>query len=425
MRTEVPGSERWFGGNIKGNPENCVHNHHIALEGNYMNILIIPSWYPNEENPLAGCFFKEQAIALAKMGHEVVVFNASLQGRKYIKSSLNFKIRKIEYNGVVEYAYNVPSLGIYRLPSLGSKLFTLNVNKLWKYCPKKDFDIIHVHSFYPAGMAACYIKKKTDIPLIYTEHSSSVLDGKLSKAKVKQLKSLLYYSNEVISVGYNLKKALEKYTFNDRVIRIIPNMVDTSRFFYEPREKSEVYTFLVVGNLNRNKRIDWVVKAFYELRKSHNNIKLKIIGDGEQKDILLKLVYDLRLNEDVFFEGRCSRERVAEIMRSSNCFVLASKVETFGVVYIEAMACGLPIVIPEWNSSNIEILDHNYVLIQEDSVESLAHAMKIAYESRDEFDEQVISDKCVKYYSERGIASRLTNLYNEAFAEGGKDEKIP
>ena len=104
-------------------------------------------------------------------------------------------------------------------------------------------------------------------------------------------------------------------------------------------------------------------------------------------------------------------------MQDADCFVLDSKVETFGVVYIEAMACGLPIVIPKWNSSNIEILDNNYVLIEEDTIESLKDAMKKVYNQRNEFDSYLISQKCVAHYSGSNIARQITNVYEELLRE--------
>lgn len=382
-----------------------------------MNILIIPSWYPNEDEPLSGSFFKEQAIALASLGHRVVVLNASFQDRKHVRSSLNYKVRVLQYEKVIEYAYNVPALGVWRMPKICSRLFSHNISKLWKCVENKKFDIIHVHSYYPAGMAACDLSKKTNIPVVYTEHVSGVMFKNLPKEHERQLKNLALFSKRIISVSQNLKYAIGEYVNTNNEIKVIPNLIDPSLFKYKQNNKKDIYIYLTVGILDDNKRMDWIIKAFYELTRTNDNILLQIIGEGSQKNYLTSLVHELNIDEMVSFEGKCSRERVAQMMQDADCFVLDSKVETFGVVYIEAMACGLPIVIPKWNSSNIEILDNNYVLIEEDTIESLAEAMNKVYNQRNEFDSYLISQKCVEYYSGSNIARQITNVYNELLRE--------
>ena len=256
-----------------------------------MNILIIPSFYPNEDEPLLGSFFREQAVALADMGHRVVVLNASFQDRKHLRSSLNYKVRKLHYEGVTEYAYNTPALGIWRVPKICSKLFSHNINILWECVENKAFDIIHVHSYYPAGAAACDLGKKTNIPIVYTEHSSGVLFRNLSKTHEQQLKNLALHSNKIISVSRNLKTAMEEYTKTNCEIKVIPNLVDTTLFNYKHHKRKAVYTYLTVGRLDDNKRIDWIIRSFYELAKNNDNILLQIVGEGIQKDSLLRLIH--------------------------------------------------------------------------------------------------------------------------------------
>lgn len=392
-----------------------------------MNILIIPSWYPNEDEALSGCFFKEQAIALAKAGHKVTVLNAAFQDREHINSALNYRLRKKTYDGVVEYAYNVPGFGVWRNPWLCSRLFLHNIQKIWRWVKTQEddkYDVIHVHSFYPAGMAAINLSMKEKIPLVYTEHSSALLMDALSKEQEKQIKALLSYSSRVVSVSHKLKLQMEKYNITDKQVYVLPNMVDTSMFHYMDVAENGNYVFLTVGRLNQNKRIDWVIRAFSRITKIIPKVELRIVGDGEEKEKLIQLVEKLQLNDKVIFKGMCPRKEVAEMMCSSDCFVLDSRVETFGVVYIEAMACGLPTIIPKWNSSNMRVTEENAVLIEEDNLDALAEAMQKMYKLRNTFDKKKISKDCIANYSGTAIANKLTDLYvgvyknrNEIFRE--------
>ena len=253
-----------------------------------MNILIIPSWYPNEDEPLAGCFFKEQAVALAKAGHKVVVLNASFQDKKHLYSSLNYRRRKKLYDGVIEYAYNVPALGTWKMPWLCSRIFRHNIKKLWKWAKQQEkdhYDVIHVHSFYPAGLAAVELSVKEKIPLVYTEHSSGVLMDSLSRDQKKQIVKLLSHSARVVSVSPKLKLQLNKYNILSSQVCVIPNMVDTSLFHFSNNIENNNYVFLTVGRLDENKRIDWIIRAFSELAKNIPEIKLRIVGEGTEKEL--------------------------------------------------------------------------------------------------------------------------------------------
>lgn len=385
-----------------------------------MNILIIPSFYPNEDQPLLGSFFKEQAVALSEIGHHVVVLNASFQDRKHIHSSLNNKIRKLHYSGVVEYAYNIPALGLWHIPKICSKVFWHNVNRLWKCVENKNFDIIHVHSYYPAGIAARKLSQHTHIPLVYTEHSSGVVFHNLSAEHERQFRELMMDSNKVISVSPNLKLAMEKYIDKNCDIEVIPNMVNTELFQFVAHKKTDTYTFVTVGRLDENKRIDWIIKAFHELIKDNDKMMLRIVGDGVQKKNLVNLVRELNLDDKVVFEGNCSREDVARILQNADSFVLDSKVETFGVVYIEALACGLPVVIPEWNKTNIDISNDNCVIIGDDTIESLVDAMQQVYDKRENLDSYLISKNCIENYSGINIARRVTHAYHEVLNDEGE-----
>lgn len=380
-----------------------------------MNILIIPSWYPNEDEPLSGCFFKEQAIALAKRGHHVVVLNASLQSRKNITSSLNFKLRTVSYDGVTEYAYNIPALGVWSRPILCSRLFYHSLKKIWRYARTKEpvIDLIHFHSYYPAGYGAVKMAEELNVPLIYTEHVGGIIHENLSQKDMQLLQNAFGHADKIIAVGNKLRNSMaEKYGLKSKVITVLPNMVNEELFCRARKDDTFPVSFLTVAHFDDNKRVDWIIKAFAHVFASNMNVRLDIIGGGERAAEFEDLIESLNMQQQISLKGVCSREKVAEYMKKANFFVLDSKVETFGVVYIEALACGTPVIIPQWYSDNIHANEKNSILIQENTLKSLEEALEQAYENRNNFDSDDISKECLNRYSGKIIAAELTQIYN-------------
>jgi glycosyltransferase involved in cell wall biosynthesis len=101
-----------------------------------------------------------------------------------------------------------------------------------------------------------------------------------------------------------------------------------------------VYPYLI--NI---KGIDYNIKAIQALSKKYPFLNYKIVGDGVEKDRLARLANDLKMNEHIEFLGRKTHQEVMKYMAECDIFSLPSWNEAFGVVYIEAMAHGKPVII--------------------------------------------------------------------------------
>lgn len=383
-----------------------------------MNILIVPSWYEARPGAQLGSFFREQALALKRSGCNVIVADATLQSMKSTKKKKLFSIQKKDDEGLLTYSYFMPSFGLMRTPKLCAKVCAHNLEKIFRLIIKDGhkINVIHAHSFYCAGVAATRLGQKYGIPVVVTEHSSAIISKKIDGQKTDLLKETVENSERFICVGNRLKNAVIEYTGTNN-ITVIPNMVDKI-FSYSEVKSSNSFYFVSIGNLIQSKRFDLTIRAFAKSFKGNHDVKLTIIGDGPLKEDLKSLARTHGVEKQILFTGRLDRNSVACELQKSNVFVLASDYETFGVVYIEAMACGVP-VIGTRNGGAEDIINEGCgILVDTDDVDQLANAMKLLFSKYKDYNKKHIADQCNSKYGEMAISKQLQVVYSDIMKSG-------
>ena len=311
-----------------------------------MNILFFPAWYDSEELPGAGSFFVEQAKALTTAGHKVTVVLADILYYPYKAKTKRFCILEQNRDGIEVYRIKVPSYCTGQIPFLFFKYYQFFYKKLMHLLEKRGykFDVIYAHSFWHAGYIATRYKKKYNIPLIVQEHRSLVMTGELKKSANKYLKQTVLQADAFFCVSKKLKESVIEKTNVKNKIDILPNMVDDIFTFKELPKKSE-FIFAFIGTLDDNKRSYFLLKTFEKFLKTNDNTRLVIAGKGPLKDTIINYISNSEiLKSHVDFLGFISRTQVVDLLTRSNAFILPSTYETFGVVYIEAMAIGRPVI---------------------------------------------------------------------------------
>ena len=140
-----------------------------------------------------------------------------------------------------------------------------------------------------------------------------------------------------------------------------------------------------------------------------------------------ELISELKLGNNVVMMGQMTRDKIAEILSASDCFVLPSKLETFGVVYIEAMACGLPIIATKCGGPDSFVNEDNGVLIPVDDEGALISAFREMAANIDRYNKKEIASMASDNFSPEVIANKLINIYttllkncNNAGASNGR-----
>jgi glycosyltransferase involved in cell wall biosynthesis len=244
-------------------------------------------------------------------------------------------------------------------------------------------DVIHAHWFVPQGIVAVLVGRILRIPVVVTAHGADVygLRGRLLDALRKAVASRC---EAVTVVSRDMAAALPQVmSRRGERPKVMPMGVDTQRFSVERacREDSE-QVVLFVGRLAKKKGVEYLIRAFPDVLARHPSARLVVVGDGPCRGELEALSSQLRLQDRVHFAGAQPPATLPRFYQSSRLFVGPSVVarsgdtEAFGLVFVEAMAAGCPVVgtavggIPE-----VVIAGRTGLLVEPESPASLAAAI--------------------------------------------------
>lgn len=384
-----------------------------------MHVLVLPSFYPQDDNPNKGIFFKEQIDYLSKCGIKIgIVYREDRSIREITISKLKrFHFQTIEYkdgkiNGFIKHGWNlIPhkfSLGIWNWI-----LDTVILGKKYIEIFGKP-DIIHAHNACYAGYSAMILSKMYNIPYVVTEHFSGHFNNNIKYFDKIYLKKVYSYSKVNISVSSELKRLLvDKYMIDIDKIKIIPNMVNCSFSNYKPKLVSyNTFYFIAICNLIEIKNIDILIKAFAKSFKGNAHIHLNIGGSGDKQSKLIQLVETLHLKNQITFLGNLSREQVRDNLHSANVLVLPSKYETFGVVLIESLSTGTPVIGTNSGGPIDIIADNTGLLVEPNNVEELSKALENIYTNYYKYDGYYISEYARDNFSKEKVGQKIISLYN-------------
>jgi len=306
--------------------------------------------------------------------------------------------------------------GIFRYEKAGQVHFK-SVDKLIS-SNKLSFDIIHSQFIWSSGYAGTLIKQKYNKPLVITAHGYDVYDLPFRNDNWRKIiKYVLNSADYIIAVSNKNRKILNELDIKTP-IKVIPNGYRNDLFF--PMDKNICRTqlgiplnnkiLLTVGSLDENKGQKYLIEALNILSKNRSDFICYIIGEGNLRGKLIQQINDLKLNNKVKLMGWMDHNKIPFWMNASDLFILPSIRESFGVVQIEAMACGKPIVAT-MNGGSEEILisnDYGYLVSPGNSLE-LAGSISKA------LDKKWNNELIIKYaerYAWKFISKEILNVYN-------------
>ena len=199
---------------------------------------------------------------------------------------------------------------------------------------------------------------------------------------------------------------LEKVTF-------IPNGVDVEAF--KPKGKKEPM-ILFVGKLTRRKGVEYLIRAYAEV--ASEDFRLIIVGDGEERSRLERLVRMFNLQRKVTFLGYVSKETLQALYTKARIFVLPSLAEGFPLTLLEAMSCGCAVVATKVSGLLDVVNDDNGFLVEPGSVDALAE--KLGLLMGDQKTTEYMGRRgreCVsRKYSWENIASKTLTVYERSLS---------
>ena len=264
--------------------------------------------------------------------------------------------------------------------------------------------LMHAHFIWSSGYAGMRLKEKYGVPFIVTGHGYDVYDIPFrSAAWKKRICQVLNAADHIITVSRTNLECLEKLGV-ETPVSVIPNGFNARQFHPTSREESrntlglppDRKIILTVGNCNRDKGQWILIEAMTEIQRLHPDVLCIIVGSGELYPALQKKIADLGLQGSVIMPGAKPHAEIPLWMNACDIFVLPSLNESFGVVNIEALACGKPVVasnaggIPE-----ILIADSYGLLCEPGNPADLSK--KIIQALNTEWDSQAIREYAQRY----------------------------
>ena len=207
-----------------------------------------------------------------------------------------------------------------------------------------------------------------------------------------------------------MKNELKKHGIK-RQIKFLSNGVDLEKFYPKPVKKNGK-TILHVGRISYEKNIDVLIKAFKLVLKKHPNAKLLIVGKGPDMNRLKKEAGSY-LNKNIKFLGPVVHEKLIKVYSGVDIFATASTIETEGLVILEAMACGLPIVgVNALAIPTIVKHGRNGFIAESKDLKEIANYISVLLEKeelRNRFGKESL--KIVKNFSLDSIIEQLESIY--------------
>ena len=302
-----------------------------------MRILLINYEYPPIGAGASNATFNI-AKSLLKLGNEVTVLTSSFKDLKGWKNEDGINV------------YRVKSLrkkaGQSNIFEMSSFVFSASsvVNKIIK---KKSIDSIIVFFTIPCGPVALIAKKISKINYIVSLRGGDVPGSNVDLNKQHKIlsplrRSILKNSIHIIanSVGLkNLSEKADKYP-----VKVVPNGIDTD--FFKPNEKQKISfkNLLFIGRFHSEKNVMFLIQNVHKFIQTGKMLRLDLVGEGPQKEMLIDYVNKNNLNETVYFHSWKNKIELKEFYQNADCVINCSFNEGMSNVILEAMASGLPVL---------------------------------------------------------------------------------
>lgn len=383
-----------------------------------LRVLILPSWYP----PDGGQFFQYHAEGLAEAGFKVDVLvnrQIGVTQLKYSERSLYKKFRITDYKGtrIIRSYYLKPPRSEMFAARQWSKS-TLRLYKKYQSHFGKP-DVILVHSAMWAGYAAYLISRKFDVPYIINEHRgrfavlSKEAEAMLKPAYKPFLEAAYQNASRIVSVSDALHFGIRRYVLQEKELQSIPNLVDTEFFKLSAPRVQEPFVVLSIGRLEVEKGMDLLLEAFDLFAEDHPDAELRIVGKGSLEPELRAMAERSSHPSRITFVGHISPDGILEELEFANVLAVGSRIEAFGVVFIEAMSTGLPVLATKTGGPDKIIPKFAGFLAAIESVPSLFVGLKNIYSGYHNYNPKKIRRHVEKNFSKQAVISRYSDLIHE------------
>lgn len=283
-------------------------------------------------------------------------------------------------------------------------------------------DLVHAHNTVSAGLLAARIRRHDGVPYIITEHSSAYHQDEVPKALFPAIRRAIEGAAAYLPVSRALLSSVtSRIGAMNAHTRIVGNVLPRSFLDIERRERTDgPFTFLTVGSLLAIKNQALLLAAFAETLEQRPDCRLRIVGDGPLRRELEEQAEAAGISGKVTFCGQLESDGVRAEMLQADAFVFPSRFETFGVVLIEAMACGLPVIAMASGGPEVIVDRSNGRLVTPGDMPGLVDMMAGFASGTIAFDRPTIRQAAIERWGPVTFCRQLREIHAQAV--GARDE---
>lgn len=391
-----------------------------------MRALIVSHMYPNRASPVAGLFVHDQVRELMALGYDIRVLSP-VAAAPPLLSRLRPRWQALRSQPLAAVLDGVParyprylSLPRMLLFSLSGELcFRGIASTARELRAEGEFDLIHAHTVMPDGFAAMRLNQGWCKPLVITIHGYDAVQLNRGRFRRRKMLRAMAAADRIICVSDKLRRAcLEHYPHPEKFVVVHNGFRPPQRSAATPvvpPPPPGKPSLLSVGHLIPLKGHRYVLEAVAELKHELPDLRYHIIGEGGTRAVLERQVRELGIEEQVSLLGRLPHHELAFHYASCDIFVLPSSPEGFGIVYLEAMSFGKPVIACQGEGISEIIEDGKTgVLVPPKDHRAVAVAIReLAGDSPRAREIGRAAQEVAAQYTWRQNAERLLALYSE------------
>ncbi len=387
-----------------------------------MKVLIATTNFPRWLGDIRAPFIYELAIELSGKGNDVCIVTMQNPGGAPHEDMNGLDVYRIQYYNKPDDLLQKDTAGLPAAWGRGwneRKRFIPYTLKFSKAIADlaHGYDIVHAN-WSLAGIATLMSKTNHHLPYVVTIHGSDIFKTKNIPLVSSAVGLALRKASKVIAVSNELGRVAQGFGVNRDNIDILSNGVNLKNFpigSFSNRKK----IILFVGSLIIRKGLIYLLQAMAQIQKLDPEVKLLLVGEGDQKDVLTDFVNQNGLAKSVEFLGLQSQESISNLMREARVFVLPSIEEGQGGVLLEALASGTPCVGSRVGGIPDVITDDVGELVEPTNVEGFVIAIKKFLENDDVWEHcsRNARARAVENFDWNKIADRVLEIYKMTLME--------
>lgn len=431
-----------------------------------IDALVIASWFPTFDDPIAGRFVADQVAAVAASGRvrpAVVSFEpAQLVGSGRMRDRLAATVSELGQSAIrsrpevftpggLDLPFRVPVARLVvpngRYPAAGTlhgavardaALTALGDRWLMDEpvaghgLGARRPALIHAHTGYPDGAAGAMLASRLGCPLVITEHASFVGRLVADPAIRRRYADAIAMASRLVIVSRTLAAELiELMPEVESKVVVIPNAIDVEAFRLSSGPAGPGAELLFVGYRKPSKGIETLLRAFARVHQGRPKLTLRLVGrspTSEIEDQWRRIAGELGVADAVVLDGPADRAGVADALARASLFVHPSPRETFGVVAAEALAAGVPVVAADSGGVTEILGDHPDsvgAIVPPDDPEALAQGIERTLARLGSFDRSALRASVSARFGAPGVAAQLVNLYEDVLAAARAEARAP